>query len=69
MIPKKGGYGPMTCIFGVWDAIVNSRHWLLKHLGSAVIEFITYCYVKDEGLSAFKREIDKKKNIYPTINS
>jgi hypothetical protein len=21
MIPKKGGYGPVTCIFGVWDAV------------------------------------------------
>jgi hypothetical protein len=30
MIPKKGGYGPATCIFGVWDDGMAEQeiHWL-----------------------------------------
>jgi hypothetical protein len=30
MIPKKGGYGPATCIFGVWDD-PSCQHNFLGH--------------------------------------
>jgi hypothetical protein len=46
MIPKKGGYGPVTCIFGVWDggcqrpryqgkSLIVACVFPLRHLTSA----------------------------------